>query len=463
MVPHSEDASPSSAAPSSYRTLLDLGYRARRRGDHVAALEYFHAALARKPHKRRPKLEAAVELRSTARLAEAEALYRNILDDRPKHVRALAGLGRIAQERGELRLAIKYYQAAIAARPDRTDLKLQLANQLSKLSRNEEARHIYKGVLMERPEHAVARARLRKLPKPGKSGLPPFQSSWLERDTFTRADTWGSNLEALGIAAFGVSVLTLAQDFACGATEEVKPDCILIRRNHTTKILPLIADREEFDRVLGRELAALPSASLLGYVPGLRNDASMCDFDLCDSNREFVYHRASAAEMVGPSLSKCRQEVRRLIRDGAHIEPIGPANLDRVLACNDRWYEGKHRRGRKTYYLRRTLWTFENLTALEPLQPRRLAVVLDDDVIGYAVSSHIGRSWAVFIYRRCDRVPPGVSPYLLSEMCKLYPEREWINDGPAVRKPGLAWFKDRFTVNAEDRQMTLGWLQTRVR
>lgn len=448
-----------SSAPSSYQALLDLGYLARRRGDHAAALGYFQGALATKPHKRRPKLEAAEELRKTSRLAEAEALYCSILDDQPRQVSALAGLGRIAQARGELRIAIKHYQAAVAVNPTRTDLKLEIAAQLRKLWRIEEARQVYDGIVMEQPDRALARARLGRLPKPRSSGLPPFESSWLQRDTFTRADAWGGNLEALGIPAFGVSLLTLAQDFACGASEEVKRDCILIRRGEKTKILPLVTDWNEFEAVLKREVAALPAGSLMGYVPELRTEGWPRDFDMVESHHEFVYHRPSAAEMVGPSLSKYRQEVRRLLRGGAHIEPIGPDNLDRVLACNDRWYEGKHQRGRKTYYRRRTLWTFENLSALEPLQLRCLAVVLDDDVIGYAVSSHIDKACAVFVYRRCDREPAGINPYLLSEMCKLYPEREWINDGPAVRKPGLAWFKDRFTANASDRQMTLGWMK----
>lgn len=309
------------------------------------------------------------------------------------------------------------------------------------------------------PQTGLSLSSARKSAKPRNSGLAPFQRSWLERDTFTRADTWGSNLEALGIPAFGVSLLTLAQDFACGALEEVKRDCILIRRDDKTKILPLVADWKEFDLILKREVAALPPASVLGYVPKRRTDGSRSDFDIVESHHEFVYRRDSAAAMVGPSLSKYRQEVRRLLRGGARLEPIGPANLERVLACNDRWYAGKHQRGRKTYYRRRTLWTFENLAGLEPLRLRHLAVLLDDAVIGYAVSSHVGSSWAVFIYRRCDRAPAGIAPYLLSEMCKLYPDREWINDGPAVRKPGLAWFKDRFTANASSRQMTLGWIK----
>jgi Phosphatidylglycerol lysyltransferase, C-terminal/Tetratricopeptide repeat len=437
-----------------YRSLLNLGYLARNRGDQAAALEYFEAARAAQPRKRRPKLEAARELRKLSRLDEAEALYRSVLEQQPAQVRALVNLARIAKARGNVRLALNYYQAAVAANPGRTDLKLKIASRLRKLSRVNEARQVYEGILAEKPDHAGARARLEKLAKPGASGLPPFERSWLERDTFARADEWGRNLETLGIPAFGMSVLTLAQDFACGATEEVKPDCILLRRDDKTKILPLVSDWKAFDAILRREAAALPRDHLLGYVPPGQ-------FEIAESHREFVYQRASVADLAGSSLSTYRRQVRQLLKAGAHVEPISPANLDRVLACNDRWFAGKKKRGRKTYYRGRTLWTFENLPALEALGVRHLAVILDHDVVGYGVASHIGAAWAVFTFHRGDREPWGVAAYLLSEMAKLFPDRDWINDGPAVRKPGLAFFKQRFTSNAGEKQMKPGWMLAR--
>jgi thioredoxin-like negative regulator of GroEL len=445
--------------PNSYRALLHLGYLARSRGDQAAALEYFEAARAAQPQKRRPKLEAARELRKMSRLDEAEALYRSVLEHQPTQVRALVNLGRIATARGDVRLALSYHRAAVAANPGRTDLKLKIASQLRKLSRVNEARQVYEGILAEKPDHVGAGARLRKLAKARASGLPPFERSWLERATFARADEWGRNLEALGIPAFGVSVLTLAQDFACGATEEVKPDCIVLRRDDKTKILPLVSEWKEFDSILKREAAALPQGHLLGYVPEERTQVSSGHFEIVESHREFVYHRASVADLAGSSLSTYRRQVRLLLKAGAHVEPISPSNLDRLLACNDRWFAGKKKRGRKTYYRARTLWTFENLAALEALGVRHLAVILDDDVVGYGVASHIGAAWAVFTFHQGDLEPWGVASYLLSEMAKLFPDREWINDGDAMRQPGLAFFKERFTSNASEKQMKLGWMK----
>jgi hypothetical protein len=295
---------------------------------------------------------------------------------------------------------------------------------------------------------------LRRLSRP--SGLPPMERSWLQLATFARADEWGANLEALGIPAFGLSLLTLAQEIASGAAEEVRPDCILVRRDDTTKILPLVSGWSEYERIVRREAALLPPRSLLGYVP---DDGRLEGLEIVEAHREFVYQRESVAAMAGSSLSTARRQVRHLLSTGARTEPIGPANVDRVVACNARWFAGKKARGRKTYYRGRTLWTFENLSLLEELGVRHLAVMLDEDVVGYAVGSRMGPSWAAFTFHRGDHEPAGISAYSLSELAKLYPEYAWINDGPAVNKPGLAEFKQKFTTNAGEKQITVGWVR----
>jgi tetratricopeptide (TPR) repeat protein len=446
--------------PNDHRALLNLGYLARQRGDALAALGYFEAAAAAAaPGRTRPRLEMALELRTLGRLDEAEALYRELLQDRPDLVRALAGLGHIARLRGQPRLALRHYRAALAVNPTRTDLKLEAAAQLRKLARFREAEEMYRAILVDQPDHAGARTRLARLPQPETSGLPPMEQAWLERDTFTRAAEWGQNLEALGICGYGMNLLTLAQDFASGASEEVKRDCILLRRKDKTKILPLVSDWQEYERVLAREVQALRSGALLGFVPEQPEGGWANSFNTVECHREFVYHRESVSALAGSTLSTYRRQVRQLLKAGAYVVPIGPENLDRVLACNDRWYVGKKERGRATYFRARTVWTFENLPLLEPLGVRHLAVVLDDDVIGYGVGSHLGPSWFACPLHRGDREPWGVAPYLLSEISNLYPDRQWLNDGPAVRKPNLAWFKERFTSGAVEKQMTMGWIQ----
>jgi tetratricopeptide (TPR) repeat protein len=444
--------------PTDYRAPLNLGYLARQRGDTAAALGYFEAALAAGPRRTRPKFEMALELRTLNRLDEAEALYLSLLEDHPNLVRALSGLGRIAQARGKPRVALNYYQDALAANPTRTDLKLKVAAQLRKLSRFREAEQIYSSILVEEPDHAGAKERLARLRKREQSGLPPLERSWLERETFTRATEWGRNLEALGGPAFAMSLLELAQNFALGASEEVKRDCILLRLGKNTKLLPLVSNWHEYEHVLKREAAALNPGNRLGPVPARREGTRLGDVVIAGSKHEFVWHRETVSEMLGSSLQGYRRNIRKLLKAGAHVEPIGPENLDRVLACNDRWYAGKKAQGNTTLYRARTVWTFENLAMLEPLGVRHLAVMLDDDVIGYGVGSYLGVSWAAFVFSRGDN-EYDVSPLICQERSKLYPDREWINAGDVGSIRGLAAFKQRFTFNAADKQMTIGWIQ----
>jgi tetratricopeptide (TPR) repeat protein len=444
--------------PTEYRAPLNLGYLARERGDAAAALSYFEVARAANPRRTRPKLEMAQELRTLSRLDEAEVLYLSLLREQPKLVRALAGLGHIARTRGEHRLSLNYYQAALETDPTRTDLKLKVAAQLRKLLRFRDAAEIYRSVLAEDPDHAAARERLERLPKPEPSGLPPMERSWLQRETFTRAAEWGRNLEALGGTTFDMSLLLLAEDFAHGAIEEVKQDCILVRVGKRTKILPLVSDWGEYEQVLKREKQTLNPGDLLGPVFTPHERGWRSNVAPAKSYHEFVWKRETVSEMIGSSLQGHRRNIRKLLKAGVHVEPIGPANLDRVLACNDRWFADKKARGETTYYRTRTAWTLENLEALEPLGVRHLAVMLDDDVIGYTVGSHLGVSWATYVYGRGDN-QYDVGPLIVHEHAKLYPDREWINSGDVGRSRGLAEFKQKFTLGAEGKQIKLGWIQ----
>jgi hypothetical protein len=89
---------------------------------------------------------------------------------------------------------------------------------------------------------------------------------------------------------------------------------------------------------------------------------------------------------------------------------------------------------------------------------RHLAVMLDDDVIGYGIGSYLSPSWASYYFARGDYLD-GVAPLIVHEQAKLYPDREWINAARAGGSRGLAAFKQKFTANAADKQVTLGWIQ----
>ncbi|MGO4386932.1 hypothetical protein AB4Y85_05305 [Microvirga sp. 2YAF29] len=444
--------------PNGYRAPLNLGYLARQRGDAAAALNYFEVARAANPRRTRPRLEMAQELRTLSRLDEAEALYLGLLKEQPMLVRALAGLGHIARMRGEHRLSLNYYQAALAADPARIDLKLKVAGQLRKLLRFRDAGEIYRDILAEDPDHSGARERLERLPQSEPSGLPPMGPTWLQRETLARAAEWGGHLEALGGTAFDMSLLVLAEDFAHGATEVVKRDCILIRVGKRTKFLPLMSDRDEYNHALRREMQALNPGDLIGPVFAPYQEDWISRIAPPKSYHEFVWKRETVSGMIGSSLQGHRRNIRKLLKAGVHLEPINSGNLDRVLACNDRWFADKKAKGETTYYRARTVWSLENLAALEPLGVRHVAVMLDDDVIGYTVGSYLGASWATYVYGRGDH-QYDVGPLIVHEHSKLYPDREWINSGDAGRSRGLAEFKQKFTAGAENKQIRLGWLQ----
>lgn len=444
--------------PNGYRAPLNLGYLARQRGDAAAALNYFEVARAANPRRTRPRLEMAQELRALSRLDEAEVLYLSLLKEQPNLVRALAGLGHIARMRGEHRRALNYYQVALAADPDRTDLKLKVAGQLRKLMRFQDAREIYRGILAEGTDNDEARERLERLPKLEPSGLPQMEQSWLQRETFARATEWGRNLEALGGTIFDMSLLVLAEDFAHGATEEVKQDCILIRLGKKTKFLPLTSDWDEYEQALKREAQALNSGELVGPVFAPYEEGWRSSVAPSKGYHEFVWKRETVSEMLGSSLQGHRRNIRKLLKAGVYMKPIGPDNIDRVLACNERWFADKKAKGEAIYYRARTVWSLENLAALEPLGVRHAAVMLDDDVIGYTIGSFLGVSWTTYVYGRGDH-QYDVGPLIVHEHAKLYPDREWINSGDAGRSRGLAEFKQKFTNGAENKQIKAGWLQ----
>lgn len=444
--------------PNGYRAPLNLGYLARQRGDSEAALKYFETARAASPHRTRPKLEMAQELRTLSRLDEAEALYLEVLAKQPKLVRALTSLGNIARTRNDHRKALHYYKAALAEEPDRTDLKLKVAGQLRKLLRIREAEVAYRNILNDEPDHPGIRERLRRLPKPATSELPPMDKAWLQRETFSRAAEWGRNLEAWGGLAFEMTPLVLAEDFAHGAREEVKNDCILIHLGKKTKLLPLVSSLDEYQRVLKREARTLASGNRLGPVSISQGSNLAKALGISKSSQEYVWRQETVSGLIGSALQGHRRNIRKLLKAGVRVEPISPDDLDRVLACSERWFSAKKAKGETTYFQKRTIWSLENLLALEPLGVRHMAVKLDDDVIGYTVGSYLGISWATYVYGRGDH-EYDVGPLIVHECAKLYPEREWINAGDVGHSQGLAAFKEKFITGAETKQIMSGWIR----
>ena len=140
--------------------LAGLGHLARQRRDRTLALGYFEAAAKADPNNPWVRCDLANILRELSRFGEAEAMFKTVIDGHQEHVGALAGLGHIACQRGELDAAIGYFEAAVKADPQNPDLGCELASVLRESSRLEEAERALNAVVETHPQHAPALAAL---------------------------------------------------------------------------------------------------------------------------------------------------------------------------------------------------------------------------------------------------------------------------------------------------------------
>jgi hypothetical protein len=89
---------------------------------------------------------------------------------------------------------------------------------------------------------------------------------------------------------------------------------------------------------------------------------------------------------------------------------------------------------------------------------RHVAVVIDGDVVGYAVGSPLGASWAACVSAAHDHLE-GVVPLLVREHAKLYTDREWISAGRLGKHHGLAAVAQELPAKVLDRRTNVGWIQ----
>lgn len=142
--------------PRHIGAMLGLGYVSRERTQWSVALEHFEAAAAVRPGDINIELEIAHTLREMCRLEEAEAIYRRILEQKPRYLGALLGLGYVARERTQWSAALEHFEAAAAVRPGALNIQLEIANTLRGMLRCEEAEVIFRRILDEVPNQVGA-------------------------------------------------------------------------------------------------------------------------------------------------------------------------------------------------------------------------------------------------------------------------------------------------------------------
>src|SRR5579872_4041256 len=98
----------------------------------------------------------AQQYHQAGRLSEAEAIYRRILSEQPRHTDALHLLGMVEYQKGRCETGLDLIGQAIKIDPKRADYHCNLGSVLASLSRHTEAIEAYHHALSIRPDYPIA-------------------------------------------------------------------------------------------------------------------------------------------------------------------------------------------------------------------------------------------------------------------------------------------------------------------
>jgi tetratricopeptide (TPR) repeat protein len=142
--------------PDQFHATLGLAYCARARGDRATSLARFRAVDERYPESVWTRIEIAADLRALDRIEEAEAVYRQVLKDRPGYLHASIGLGYCARLRGDRAAALACFRSAAETHPHEVFPWLETAEELRAIGRIDEAEAAYRRALAEQPANLQA-------------------------------------------------------------------------------------------------------------------------------------------------------------------------------------------------------------------------------------------------------------------------------------------------------------------
>jgi tetratricopeptide (TPR) repeat protein len=165
--------------PDDADALTALGQLSLKKGDAPAALDYLQRATTLKPDRLALRCKVAQILSDIGRPNEAGIAYQSVLQADPNNVTALASLGHLSQQRGDIAGAIGYLQRATSLEPGRVGLICKLAQLLRGLGRFDEARAAYLSVLKADPNNVPALAGLGQLSR--QAGDAPAALEYLQR------------------------------------------------------------------------------------------------------------------------------------------------------------------------------------------------------------------------------------------------------------------------------------------
>lgn len=150
-------------APRMTTALIEVGHLCRRQNDHRGALAAFEGAAANHPEHTGMQLEVVRGLRMLGRLDEAEALLARALAGHPRDLGGLIERGHLRRRQGDHAGALAAFEAAATIDDGHAGIKLEIAESLRALGRDDEAEAFLRRLLFANPDNAAALVALARL------------------------------------------------------------------------------------------------------------------------------------------------------------------------------------------------------------------------------------------------------------------------------------------------------------
>ena len=199
------------AAPEDWESWNNLGNARRSAGDFEGAVAALERAAAISPDSPPVRLNHALALANTGKIAEAETLLRGISEEFPEDVKALAELHALYKEQAREEDALEAIAAAVQRQPRDVDMLLALASHQLSLLNTAAAEQAYRQAiaidptsgpgnlglglafeLTNRGEELADHAR-----QAAAGGVPPNAANFLQALDHRRAKRFAEGLEAL--------------------------------------------------------------------------------------------------------------------------------------------------------------------------------------------------------------------------------------------------------------------------
>jgi tetratricopeptide (TPR) repeat protein len=154
-----------STEPEGIPALIGLGLLARRRGDRVAAIEHFRAAVAIDDASQGARLHRATELRDAGHFEAARAQFAALLAQHPDDLHGLMAAGMLDRAMGDTKSSLAVFRRAVALSPEDPSVLVECAleermagnpeTSAALLARAREADPAHLAALMQSVEHAL--------------------------------------------------------------------------------------------------------------------------------------------------------------------------------------------------------------------------------------------------------------------------------------------------------------------